>query len=237
MTCMSTRPSPAPVVALEDLRGGQLHGVLAQRRGGVGRGAGEVRRGAVEHEPGRLVVDVGDATARSPLQEHVGEPRLLLGDRTRRRARPAPARRGRAPTPGRSGRLGQVREGVHRQSGQASRHTMRVVTLQERTPMSDGPRQRPARHARQEQHPARPLRRPLRRTHAGDDGLGDPRAVLGGQPARGGEPRRRDAEHLGTPARRGEQRDQRPDRAPTARPRCSTAPARATRRCASRSAR
>ncbi len=49
-------------------------------------------------------------------------------------------------------------------------------------------------------HPARQLRRPLRRAHQRDDRLGDPGALLGGQPPRGGLAGRRDAQHL-RPAR------------------------------------
>ena len=44
---------------------------------------------------------------------------------------------------------------------------------------------RPPTCATAREHAARQLRRPLRRAHPGHDGLGDPRAVLGGQPARG----------------------------------------------------
>ena len=69
------------LVLLEDLGGRELDGVLAKRRRGVGRGAGEAGRRGVEHEAGGLVVDVGHPAARAPLEQDRGDPGLLLGHR------------------------------------------------------------------------------------------------------------------------------------------------------------
>ena len=70
------------------------------------------------------------------------------------------------------------------------------------------------RHARTLAAPPRPLRRPVRRAHGRDDGLGDPGPVRRRLAARGGLARRRHAQHLRPAARRGRPRDRRPGRPP-----------------------
>ena len=73
------------------------------------------------------------------------------------------------------------------------------------------------------------LRRPLRRADPGHDRLGDPGAVRGRLPARGGLPRRRHAQRVGPAAGRRRRRRAPARRRARRRSLCSTAPARATR--------
>ncbi|KAF1854420.1 hypothetical protein Lal_00003853 [Lupinus albus] len=69
---------PLPLVSRHQPRRHQLDGIGRDRTGREGRGARHIRRRRVQHKAHRDLIDIDHPAAGSPLQQHGGDPCLLL---------------------------------------------------------------------------------------------------------------------------------------------------------------
>ena len=130
-------------VLRQDPGGHQQDRVRADGAGGEGQRPGDELRRGVEHEAGRLVVDVGDTPAGAPLQQGRRDPRLLLEGGVPR-LRGAGGSDGLelpedAPTAG----VGEVREAVERECSEPATH-QRCASAEDGSPEGARRRRAPA---------------------------------------------------------------------------------------------